>query len=487
MTGPVPGGVFAGYDVLSLLGRGGMGTVFLVRNPHLDRREALKVLTVDAHGDFAARFAAEARTVASLDHPGIVTVYHHGITDGIPWFTMQFLAGNDLAGVGRLPLPEVREIVRQAGDALDYAHRRGVVHRDVKPANVQVGRTDAGAIDRVTVLDFGIARLAGATSLTAADSFVGTLTYSAPETVRGQRDVPAADQYSLACTAYELLTGRPPFAGLSTAALLSAQLNDTPPPISSLVPELAGLDPVFARALAKEPEQRYPSCAAFAAALTAGGEPASIRPPTRVAPVPLVPPPAAPSAPPPRGTRPFTAPAPPPPRPAPPAPARVPARTPRSRSSSTTIVLAVLAILLSVGVVAGALYLANSRSSGTPSPGPAPSTTTLTSTTTSTEEPASVWGLVVSPQGRVVRFKDYPSQDALLGAAANYGFNESWGYSTFSSGCAAVAHVTSGSSAYYTATAGTRSAASDAATARATSATGETSRIVSTLCVGDSF
>lgn len=482
MTSPVPGGQFAGYDVLSLLGRGGMGSVYLVRNPHLDRREALKVLTLDAQGDFAVRFAAEARTVASLDHPGIVTVYHHGITDGVPWFTMQYLEGRDLTAAGPLPLRDVAAIVRPAAQALDYAHGRGVVHRDIKPANLQVRRDAGGAVERVTVLDFGIARLAGATSLTAVDSFVGTLTYAAPETVSGRRDVPAADQYALACTAYELLTGEPPFAGLPAAALLHAQLSVTPPPISARMPALAGLDPVFARAFAKDPAQRYPSCSAFAAALATGADPVTRRA-TRISPVPPYESTPAPAT---RG------PVPPPPsapRPAPVGPA-APRRGRERDTSTTTIMLAVVAILIGLGVIAGALILWQKETNDTSAP-PAPASTgTSTTTSTTSDAPKRYWGMVVSPQGKVVRFKDYSSSDALLSAAAGYGFNESWGYTTFTSGCAAVAHVRSGSAssaAYYTATGDTRPAASENAVQRSESATGKDSEAVSTLCVGDSF
>ncbi|GAA3959536.1 serine/threonine-protein kinase [Gordonia caeni] len=469
MAGPVPGGEFAGYEVLSLLGRGGMGSVFLVRNRHLERREALKVLAVDSQGDFAARFGAEARTVASLDHPGIVTVYHHGIDGEIPWFTMQYLEGTDLSGGQRLPLGEVTQIVRQVADALDYAHARGVVHRDVKPANIMVRRDAAGAVERVTVLDFGIARLAGASSLTAADSFVGTLTYAAPETIGGRRDVAAADQYALACTAYELLTGRTPFAGLPTPALLHAQLSEAPPPISRSIPALAGLDHVFARALAKDPAQRYRSCRAFAAALAAGADPATRRQ-TRVAPVPLPPPP-------------------------PVGPATTP---PPPNRSTITIMLSLIAILIGIAVIAGAILLINRDDSASPAPdvssspaGAAASPSGVSpSGAPSSAAAAATWGLVVSPQGRVIRFGHYDSREDLLSKAATYGYDESWGYATFTTGCAAVAHATgvsAGSAAYYTARGATRTAASQAAVDRSQQATGRTSSTVSTLCVGDSL
>ncbi len=335
MNGPVPGGRFAGYEVLTLLGKGGMGSVYGVRNTDLDRREALKVLSVDAGGDFAARFAAEARTVASLDHPGIVTVYHHGITDGIGWFTMQYLEGDDLTGAGRLPLPDVIAIVTQVAEALDYAHARGVLHRDIKPANIQVRRDAAGAVDRVTVLDFGIARLAGATSLTAADSFIGTLAYSAPESIHGRRDVPAADQYALACTAYELLAGRPPLSADSPAALINAQLHRAAPPLSTFAPGLGALDPVFARALAKDPAHRFGSCRAFATALAAPIAP----PPMPRAPV------APPPAPAPAPMRAVTGP-------------RPTATGPAGSSSNTTTVLSLITIIVGLIVIVVAVALA---------------------------------------------------------------------------------------------------------------------------------
>ncbi|MFC0315178.1 serine/threonine-protein kinase [Gordonia phosphorivorans] len=469
MNVPVPGGVFAGYEVHSLLGRGGMGSVFLVTNPHLNRREALKVLTVDADGDFAARFAAEARTVASLDHPGIVTVYHHGITDDLPWFTMQYLAGEDLASADRLPVDQVAEIVGRAGAALDYAHGRGVVHRDVKPANLMVARGTDGTIERVTVLDFGIARLAGASSLTAANTFVGTLSYAAPENISGRRDSPAGDQYSLACTAYELLTGRPPFAGLPTPALLNAQLSQSPPPISAASPALGGLDAVFARALAKDPAQRYRTCGDFAAAL-AGSRP-DTRQPTLVGPVPGLtgPHPAAPSPPPP-----------PPPTPSAPRSA--------SRPSGTTVTVSVITILLGLAVIIAAIVLATGgEDTGSAATSP---TSVVTAAPTSSPAPAQVWGIVVSPQGRVVRFKNYDSSATLLAEAATHGYDDDWGHVTFTTGCAAVAHATgagAGDYGYYAAAGASRAEASQSAVHKSEQATGRTSTAVSTLCVGDAL
>lgn len=492
-VGPTVGGVFAGYEVLSQLGKGGMGTVYLVRNPNLGRQEALKVLDVHTEGDFAARFAAEARTVASLDHPGIVTVYHHGIDGERPWFTMQYLPGTDLTGAGPLPVAEVVEIVGRVAAALDYAHARGVVHRDIKPANIQVSRDSSGGIERVTVLDFGIARLAGSTSMTAVDTFVGTLTYAAPETIRGQRDVAAADQYSLACTAYELLTGQPPFAGLTAATLMHAQLNQAPPPISSLAPGLGALDPVFARAFAKDPAHRFPSCRDFAAALAAPGAP--VAPAAMATPAALQRTAVAPVGP--RFSGPHT-----------PPPVNPGSQPARPGTSKTTVVLAALAIVIGLGVIIGAIVVAG-RDGGTPEAGPEsaalqspelqssalpsalPADPSVSDPPTSETgavpaEITQVWGLVVSPQGDVYRFKNYESKDALLErAASKYGYTDSWGYATFTTGCGAVAGATSGSGGYYTARGTTRTDAESEAVSRARSGTGEVSRVVDSLCVGD--
>ncbi|MCR5980621.1 protein kinase [Gordonia jinghuaiqii] len=267
----------AGYRVIARLGSGGMGTVYLVENPQLRRREALKVISVAETVDeeFARRFSREAQTAAALDHPSIVTIYHYGVTDGDPWFTMTYLDGQDLRHTS-LRRDEIATVVARVADALDYAHDHGVVHRDIKPANILVTRRAMdGALDRVVVLDFGIAKLTTATTLTAPSSFVGTLVYAAPEILDGKPAGPASDQYSLACTAYELLAGTTPFEADTQTRHIVAKLTTPPDRISAHRPELAALDPVFDRALARGPLDRYPTCRAFAedlrAALAVGG------------------------------------------------------------------------------------------------------------------------------------------------------------------------------------------------------------------------
>lgn len=294
-----PGARFAGYTVVSRLGHGGMGTVYLVHNPTLDRHEALKVIGTGAGlaDDFADRFAREARTVAGLHHPSIITVHAFGVENDVPWFTMSYLDGHDLTGA-RLPYDEMRHVSRDVASALDYAHRKGVIHRDIKPANVFLTRDDDEHLESVTVLDFGIARLADATGLTGTGAFIGTLAYSAPETIEGRPPSPASDQYSLACTVYQLLTGRPPFTGDSPVAVMRAHADTPAPAVSAFRPDLAHLDPVFARALAKDPADRFRSCREFAAALEASppASGAGTEPTARLGPpVPRFPPPAGPN------------------------------------------------------------------------------------------------------------------------------------------------------------------------------------------------
>ncbi|MGV9858605.1 protein kinase domain-containing protein [Gordonia sp. NPDC003425] len=269
-----PGSSFAGYTVIGTLGAGGMGQVYLVEHPHLLRRQALKVISVAGVGnaEFARRFTNEARTTATLEHPGIITIHDFGMAEDTPWFTMSYIDGEDLTAA-RLAPHEVFDVVARVADALDYAHSHDVIHRDVKPANIMVTRADCGSVDRVVVLDFGIAKLANApgTSLTASNALVGTLSYCAPEIIEGAPAGARSDQYSLACTAYQLLTGAPPFTADAIPALMLAHLRRPAPRISRSRPELAALDPVFAVALAKDPGHRYPDCRSLAYELSVRG------------------------------------------------------------------------------------------------------------------------------------------------------------------------------------------------------------------------
>ena len=269
------GADFAGYTVVRCLGTGGMGEVYLAQHPRLPRQDALKILRagVSADDEYRQRFEREADIAATLWHPHIVGVHDRGEHDGQLWIAMDYVPGTDTARFVRehhaagLPAEHVDEIVTAVADALDYAHQRGLLHRDVKPANILLSDTQSAA-RRILLADFGIARWSDDVSgLTATNMTVGTVSYAAPEQLMGKTVDGRADQYALAATAYELLTGRPPFQNSNPAVVISQHLTALPPAIGEHRPELAHLDPVFAKALAKEPADRFDRCADFARAL----------------------------------------------------------------------------------------------------------------------------------------------------------------------------------------------------------------------------
>jgi serine/threonine protein kinase len=263
---------FGRYTLERLLGEGGMGAVYLAHDNQLGRQIALKVprLPADAPGQAAARFLREARAAAALSHPNICPVYDLGEHEGAPFLSMAFIPGEPLSrrvGPGRaLPPAEAVTLVRKIALAMQHAHDHRILHRDLKPANVLIdGRGEP------VVMDFGLARVGGTlrTQLTHQGDVMGTPAYMPPEQIEGDPDRigPAADIYSLGVVLYELLTGATPFRGDLTALALQV-LGDPPPPPSARVP---GLDPnleaVCLRALAKRPEERWPSMQAFADAL----------------------------------------------------------------------------------------------------------------------------------------------------------------------------------------------------------------------------
>ncbi len=269
------GQVFAGYTIRRLLGSGGMGQVYLAAHPRLPREDALKVLPPEltADAEFRARFLSEADLAAGLSHPHIVRVHDRGEEDGHFWISMAHVAGTDAGRLllenhpGGMPLDEVVSIITAVASALDYAHHRGLLHRDVKPANILLTEPD-GQERRVFLADFGIARrIDDATGLTATNMTVGTAAYAAPEQLKGEPIDGRTDQYALACTAFHLLTGAAPYVDSNPAVVISQHVNAAPPPIGARRPELAALDPVFATAMAKEPSQRFGSCGEFAAHL----------------------------------------------------------------------------------------------------------------------------------------------------------------------------------------------------------------------------
>jgi serine/threonine-protein kinase len=267
------GATFAGYTIVRRLGSGGMGEVYLAQHPRLPRRDALKVLaaSVSSDSEYRERFNREADIAATLWHPHIVGVHDRGEYQGQIWISMDYVEGTDAARLLRdrhpngMPKDEVARIVTAVADALDYAHQRNLLHRDVKPANILLAHPESGE-ERILLADFGIARwLNDISGLTATNMTVGTVSYAAPEQLMGQRLDGRADQYALAATAFHLLTGSPPFTHSNPAVVISQHLSAAPPALGR--PDLAALDPVFAKALAKDPKDRFERCADFARAL----------------------------------------------------------------------------------------------------------------------------------------------------------------------------------------------------------------------------
>ncbi len=291
------GEVFAGYVIQRLLGSGGMGEVYLAQHPRLPRQDALKILSTASTADtqFRARFVREAELAATLRHPHIVGVLDRGEFNGQLWISMDYVDGADAGRLlresypGGMPEQDVSEIVTAVADALDFGHERRLLHRDVKPENILVTASE-GHRRRVLLTDFGIARhIDDVSNLTDDNVALGTVSYIAPEQLLGRPLDGRADQYALAATTFHLLTGAPPFQDSNRAVVISHHLGTPPPRISDRRPDLAHLDAVLARALAKDASERYPSCLDFARALTQQGprrdaappHPPTQRPPTQ--------------------------------------------------------------------------------------------------------------------------------------------------------------------------------------------------------------
>jgi serine/threonine protein kinase, bacterial len=267
---------FAGYTIVRLLGSGGMGEVYLAQHPRLPRHDALKVLPADVSADpeFRSRFSREADLAATLFHPHIVGVHDRGDFEGQLWIAMDYVEGTD---AGQLMKAQYRDgmtahdvcaIVTAVAGALDYANQRGLLHRDVKPANVLLTEPEDGE-RRVLLADFGIARqLAEVSGLTATNMTVGTVSYAAPEQLMGSDIDGRADQYALAATAFHLLTGATPYQHSNPVAVISQHLNAPPPKLGDRRPDLAYLDPVLSKALAKDPNDRFDRSREFATRLS---------------------------------------------------------------------------------------------------------------------------------------------------------------------------------------------------------------------------
>lgn len=277
------GEVFAGYVIQRLLGSGGMGEVYLAQHPRLPRLDALKILSASATVDdeFRARFNREADLAATLWHPHVVGLHDRGEFNGRLWISMDYVDGTDAGQLlrehypGGVPQHDVAEIVTAVADALDFAHERRMLHRDVKPENILVTMSD-GHRRRVLLTDFGIARrIDDVSNLTEANVAMGTINYAAPEQLLGKPLDGRADQYALAATTFHLLTGAPPFEDANRAVVISHHLSTPPPRLSERRPDLAHLDAVLATALAKDPADRYPRCIDFARALAQPSSPRS--------------------------------------------------------------------------------------------------------------------------------------------------------------------------------------------------------------------
>ena len=265
------------YRLIRVIGEGAMGGIYEARQLRLDKRVAIKVLARElaANGEALLRFHREAEITSQLGHPHIITVFDFGTTHhGQPYLVMEYLEGEDLANrlrrVKTLPLSAVVRITKQVASALADTHAKGIVHRDLKPANLFLSRVQGE--DFAKVLDFGISKVrAASTSLTNASTLMGTPMYMAPEQAKGEIELDHwTDQWALACIAYEMLTGRPPFVGDDTAALLYQVVHEEPLPPSQVNKTLPpAIDDVIRRALTKDPNERFPHVTAFARALEA--------------------------------------------------------------------------------------------------------------------------------------------------------------------------------------------------------------------------
>ncbi|HRE46545.1 MAG TPA: substrate-binding domain-containing protein [Aggregatilineales bacterium] len=269
MTDPLIGKHIAGYEVVSLIGHGGMADVYRAHQTAMKRDIALKVLSAQLANspDFVDRFHREVEMAAGLEHAHIVPVYDHGRTpEGQIYLAMRIIRGGTLADritQGAMPLDKVSTILKQLAGALDYAHGKGIVHRDIKPSNVLIDDQDD-----IYLADFGLAQLSeqpNQNNLTKTGALVGTPTYISPEQALTSKGDYRSDLYSLGVVLYEMVTGKPPFSGDSMFSVMKAHVGEPPPPASKFRPDLpASVNAVLLRALAKKPEDRYPNATELA-------------------------------------------------------------------------------------------------------------------------------------------------------------------------------------------------------------------------------
>ncbi|HYI43854.1 MAG TPA: protein kinase [Actinomycetota bacterium] len=303
MSDPRIGTRIGGYEIESLLGRGGMGVVYKARHLRLGRMVALKILAPELAADenFRTRFVRESQMAASIDHPNVIPVYDADEIEGELFLAMRYVDGTDLKQVieqdGALEPDKALLVISQIGGALDAAHANGLIHRDIKPGNVLVGLADTGS-EHVYLTDFGLTKHSSSHSgLTATGAFVGTIDYIAPEQIEGKSVDARTDIYALGCVLYELLTGRVPFQKDADVAVMYAHLMDPRPKVTEANPALPGaVDAVLDKAMARDPDDRYASAGAMVADLRAAlgqtSSPVAVpTPPRQQAPAPSIEPP----------------------------------------------------------------------------------------------------------------------------------------------------------------------------------------------------
>ena len=404
-TDPRIGTRIGPYRVEALIGRGGMGVVYLAEHVHLGRKVALKLLSADLSGDeaFRTRFAREPKLAAALDHPNIIPVYDAGEAEGLLYMAMRYVDGTDLRRVirseGPLEPERAMSILGQVADALDTAHEEGLVHRDVKPANILLAPSRRGPPEHVYLTDFGLAKhSASQTGLTRSGYFVGTIHYSAPEQFTDESVSPRTDVYSLGCVCFEALAGTVPYDRAHDPAVMYAHLQEAPPAVSASRPELpGGVDAVVARAMAKAPDDRFDTCGDLVRAL---GDELGVR--TSTVPVP-------------RATRPEDR-----TRPVPRQGAGAtrldetrPARRRPDRRRRGRLAWAVAASVVVVGAVVAAAMIGLRGDDGGPGSGLAPGVPGLTGRILFARGPPSSGDLFVMAAGakEVTRLTDDPADD----------------------------------------------------------------------------
>ena len=392
------GSTLAGCRLDAVAGRGGMGVVYRATQLALDRTVAVKAIAPQLAEDeaFRERFQRESQLAASLEHPNVIPVYEAGELDGTLYLIMRWVDGTDLRALlsseGRLDPVRALRLLRPVASALAAAHRRGLIHRDVKPANVLIATTD-GDEEHVYLTDFGIAKRTGGQSLTRTGVLVGTLDYTAPERIEGAKGTPTTDIYAFGCMLFEALTGHVPYPRSTEIAKMHAHLNEPLPSVTAEQPGVPrALERVVATAMAKRPEDRYASAADLVAALDEARAEIeeSAQQPTRLSPVVPDEPPTAVSPP---------EPTPVPPTPAPPTPAvQTPAPTPAPRTEPAPgprprVMWIAVAAVAAIAVIAVVIAIATSGG------GPSHTSSTPPTTTAGTVPTANIGTPVIHGPG----------------------------------------------------------------------------------------